>query len=36
MPIGIILNAVLVVLLAVLLVLHLIWDRPDHWKKKKK
>ena len=34
-PIPLILNAILVVLLAVLLVLHLIWNRPDHWKKKK-
>lgn len=33
-PIPLVLNAILVVVIAVLLVLHLIWDRPDHWKKK--
>nr|DAP34150.1 MAG TPA: transmembrane domain protein [Caudoviricetes sp.] len=31
--VGIIINAVVVILLAILLVLHLIWNRPDHWKK---
>lgn len=34
--VGIIINAVVVLLLAILLIFHLIWNQPDHWKRKRR